>query len=90
MDELLDTLIKDVQMFYADQMEAHGFGRKTFRFEADTAGKAFGHHVAGKFNNAHYHTDDSLDKIGKEVGEYFDTSNNIYLVAQMVVKKKIA
>ena len=37
-DEKLDTLIKDIQKFYADQMEAHGFERKTFRYEADDGG----------------------------------------------------
>ena len=29
-DTKLDTLIKDVQQFYAEQMQNHGFGRKTF------------------------------------------------------------
>ena len=38
-DTKLDKLIKGVQQFYADQMEVHGFKRKTFRFEADDAGK---------------------------------------------------
>lgn len=29
-ETVLDTLMKDVQQFYADEMERHGFGRKTF------------------------------------------------------------
>ena len=36
----LDTSIRKVQQFYADQMEHHGFGRKTFRFETDENGRA--------------------------------------------------
>ena len=36
-DTKLDTLIKDVQQFYAKQMQNHGFGRKTFAFETDAA-----------------------------------------------------
>lgn len=36
----LDRTIRDVQKFYADEMERHGFGRKTFKFETDENGKA--------------------------------------------------
>ena len=38
--EKLDKLIRKVQKFYADEMERHGFGRKTFTFETDKNGKA--------------------------------------------------
>ena len=38
--EKLDKLIREVQDFYADEMERHGFGRKTFTFETDENGKA--------------------------------------------------
>ena len=47
-DTKMDTLIKEVQQFYANQMENHGFGRKTFAFEADVTGKAVVHHVTRK------------------------------------------
>ena len=53
-DRKLDTLVKDMQKFYADQMEAHGFERKTFRFEADDVGNVVVHHVNGNFNDAYY------------------------------------
>ena len=36
----LDKTIRDVQDFYADEMERHGFGRKTFTYETDEKGKA--------------------------------------------------
>ncbi len=35
----IDQTIRDVQDFYADEMERHGFGRKTFTFETDENGK---------------------------------------------------
>ncbi len=38
--EKLDKKIREVQDFYADEMERHGFGRKTFTFETDENGKA--------------------------------------------------
>lgn len=41
--------MKDIQQFYADQMEFHGFGRKTFKLETDTDGKVVVHHMNGRF-----------------------------------------
>ena len=43
-DATIDGLIKEVQRFYADEMERHGFGRKTFRFETDAHGNAVVHY----------------------------------------------
>ena len=48
-DEKMDKLIRDVQRFFADQMEAHGFGRKTFIFETDENGKAVLHRKSKQF-----------------------------------------
>ena len=79
-NEKLDKLIKDTQLFYADQMMAHGFGSKTFRFEADTAGKLVVHRLNGQFNDAYYNNGTS-DKVWQEIKGRFDLSNNIYLTA---------
>ena len=78
-DEKMDQLIKDVQRFYADGMEAHGFGRKTFLFETDPRGKAVVHHVRGNSDSARYHTDSGSP--GAEVRNWFDVSKNIYFIA---------
>ena len=61
-DAEIDRLIKEAQRFYADEMERHGFSRKTFQFEADANGNAVVHHVNGKFPNAHYQQNLSWDK----------------------------
>ena len=53
-DAEIDALIKKAQLFYADEMERHGFGRKTFQFETDAKGNAVVHYVVGKFPYAHY------------------------------------
>ena len=53
-EEKLDRLIKDVQTFYAEQMEAHGFGRKTFQIETDATGQAVVHYVKGRFPDVYY------------------------------------
>ena len=58
----LQELILDTQEAFADQMEAHGFSRKTFILETDRHGKPVVHHVNGKFNHAYY-TKDTSDKV---------------------------
>ena len=77
-DAKMDTLIKDVQELFANQMEAHGFGRKTFVFETDTRGKAVVHHFVGQFTEEYYN---NTGGIFKEINERFDTSKDIYIVA---------
>ena len=83
-DEKIDPLIKDVQELYADQMELHGFGRKTFRLETDKTGRVVVHRVNGKFRDSHYAGDSQVhymcERIAPEVSQQFDASNNIYLI----------
>ena len=78
-DTKMDTLIKRVQQDYADDMEYHRFGRKTFRIETDATGKAVVHHVAGQFT-AEYYEWGTFGKVRGEIEEQFDTQKNIYLV----------
>ena len=77
-DAKLDTLMKDSQQFYADQMESHGFNRKTFRLETDASGEVVIHHVKGKFNNVSYNQ--SPGSAWEEVRNGFDRSKNIYIM----------
>ena len=78
-DVKLDALIKNVQEFFADEMERHGFGRKTFEFEKDRRGNAVVHRVNGRFLDAHYHRDTD-DKVAAEVSRRFNFSKNVYLM----------
>ena len=78
--EALRQLIKDVQAFYADQMAAHGYGRKTFRVETDTDGKPVVHRVNGKFNENYYYESPSDYKVWAEVFERFDDFQNVYFI----------
>ena len=68
-DAEIDGLIKKAQRFFADQLERHGFGRKTFQFETDAHGNAVVHHINGKFPNAHYqqNSDSWKDEIGEQI-----------------------
>ena len=78
-DTELDTLIKDVQELYAEQMQSRGFDRKTFTFKTDAIGKAVVHHVNGRFTDQYYHTE-TIHKVMGEIDEHFDTSKHIYLI----------
>ena len=71
----LRQLIKDTQQFYADQMEHHGFGRKTFTVETDKDGEPVVHYIDGKFPEAHYHKPGFAYKLWVEVREHFDDSD---------------
>ena len=87
-DTKLDTRIKDVQQFYAEQMQTHGFGRKTFTFETDATGKVVVHHVNGKFRDAYYDTQ-TFDKVTEEIEERFSLSTNLYLIFTETGSEKI-
>ena len=76
----LETLIRDVQQFYADEMERYNLGQKTFTFETDAAGKTVVHHVGGKFTDSYYRQD-TFHKVWEEIREQFYTPQNIYFIA---------
>ncbi|MDD9975603.1 MAG: T9SS type A sorting domain-containing protein [Candidatus Poribacteria bacterium] len=78
-DSKIEAWVKGAQTFFADTMEKHGYGRKTFTYETDESGKAVVHHIAGQFMDAYY---DQQDKwiIWDEIREAgFDPSQNIYI-----------
>ena len=79
-DTKLDTLIRDVRQFYADEMERHGFKGKTFTFETDATGKAVVHHVDGRFTDSYYRRN-TFRKVWEEIREQFYTPQNIYFIA---------
>ena len=79
MNTKLDKLIKDVQALFADEMERHGFGRKTFVFEADRNGNAVVHRVNGSQPDAHYHRE-TLNKVNSEISQRFDFTKNVYFM----------
>ena len=77
-NEKTDKVIKRVQKFYADQMENHGYGRKTFRFATDANGNAVVHHVIGKRDAKDYRK--NLARCFGEFANRIQTRNTILLV----------
>ena len=81
-DKMLDRKIKEAQRFFADQLEAHGFDRKTFRIETDDTGNAIVHHVNGRHDDAYYQNPSfGSHSAVNEITEQFDMSKNIYYIA---------
>ena len=83
----LRQLIKDAQQFFADEMEHHRYGRKTFTVETDVAGEPVVHHIDGKFTEEYYYTRDTGNtdfKVWAELLEHFneaDALQHVYFIA---------
>ena len=71
--------ILNIQTFYAEQMEAHGYGKRTFRIETDPRGEPTVHRVDGEHPQSHYH-DNTASTVPGEISQAFDLRANIYLI----------
>ena len=76
----LRNLIKEAQKYFADEMERHGFGRKTFNIETDKNGTPVVHRVKGKFAEDFYYQGSTDFKVWEELYEHFDELGYIYFV----------
>ncbi len=73
----MKVVISQVQTFYAEQMQAHGYGNKTFRFETDAQGEPLVHRVDGQHPDSYYQNPlYSRDEI-----RMFDFQENIYFIS---------
>ena len=71
--------ILNIQTFYAEQMEAHGYGKVTFRVETDSQGEPMVHRVDGQHPFSHY--DNTLGwAVFEELERAFDFDANIYFI----------
>ena len=71
--------IRSIQTFYAEQMESHGYGRRTFRVETDAQGEPMVHRVEGRYPDSHY-VEFTEDTVRSEIYPPFDIEQNVYLV----------
>ena len=75
----MKAVIRRVQTFYGEQMEAHGYGNKTFRYETDARGEPLVHRVDGQHAFSHY--DNTLGTaVVAELEQTFDLDANIYVI----------
>ena len=75
----MKTTIRQIQTFYAEQMQAHGYGNKTFRFETDAQGEPLVHRVDGRHSDSHY-LDETFSTVSGELEQAFDPWANIYFI----------
>ena len=76
----MKTAIRQIQAFYRQQMQAHGYGNNTFRIETDAQGEPKVHRVDGQHPDSHYLDDTYISAIDGEIGSGFDLDANIYLI----------
>ena len=84
----VNTLLRNVQRFYANQMEINGFGRKTFTFETDESGEMLVYRIDGQFRDRYYHTNTAY-KIHTEISSQFDMGRHVYLIVADISSESI-
>ena len=72
--EQMKTTIREVQRIFADQIRAHGFGERTFRFERDAQNEPMVHIVYGAGG-----TNDHWGALGR-IEQDFDLNANVYFI----------
>ena len=80
--EVVDSMkvaIRRVQTFYAEQMQAHGYGNRTFLIETDAQGEPLVHRVDGRHSNSYYVNFGGGAMID-ELWKVFDLNANIYSI----------
>ena len=71
--------ILNVQAFYLEAMEAHGYRDMTFKVETDAQGKPIVHRVDGQQPEIYY-IDNTSDTVRAEIEQVFDVRQNIYFI----------
>ena len=75
----IDQMLKDVQSFFADEMERHGYGRKSFEFEKNSDDSAKVYLFEGKTTDKYYQVS-AISKAKKEISQHFTAKNNILFI----------
>ena len=79
---IVDTMkarIPRLQAWFGAQMEAHGYGYLTFRYEADTAGDPVVHRVVGDHGDAYY-LEKTSSPVQRELFRQFEWDYRIYFI----------
>ena len=78
------TGILEVQSFFAEQMEAHGHGNKTFKVETDAQGDPIVHRIDADYPDGHYVNRGYTEG---EIARAFDNDANIILVVMDISRR---
>lgn len=70
--------ILDIQEFYASQMQAYGYGRKTFPIETDLWSRPIVHRVNGNYPDKYYLND--AIRVWEEIRERFEAVGTLNFI----------
>lgn len=73
-------LILEIQTFFGEQMQAHGYGYKTFQIETDVSGRPVVHSMVGQYSDKHYLNQDTYESVVAEIWQKYDLEANVYLI----------
>ena len=76
--EKIRAAMAHTQEFYADEMQKHKFGRKTFKLERDNTGEIIIHTVRGRHKASHYFND-TAGTLNAELPTNMKNQNDILL-----------
>ena len=77
--EKIGQMLKDVQSFFADEMERHGYGRKSFEFEKNSDDSAKVYLFEGETTDKYY-KGSTNSRFVKEISQHFNAKNNIFFI----------
>jgi len=77
--ERIDRILRDLQTFFADEIQRHGFGRKTFDFEKNSDGAAKVYLFEGKTTDEYYDRHTSSTVLN-EIEQHFELANKCYFI----------
>ena len=77
--ESMKVQIKQLQTFFAEQMQAHGFSNTTFRIETDAESQPLVHHVFGQRHEGYYNNDVNYYNV---TGTVFDEISQKFISAR--------
>ena len=86
--QLMKDRILQVQTFFAEQMEAHGYENKTFRVETEASGEPMVHRVDGHYPDNHY-SDYWESIVWNEIGGVFNRYTNIYFIVANTINTNV-
>ena len=81
--------IRLIQAFYGEQMQAQGYGYRTFRYETDEEGEPLIHRVDGQRPDSHY-LDRTFRAMYEEIVQTFDLLKNINILVIDNVSDRIS
>ena len=77
--DTMKAMMVRLQRFFGQQMESHGYGYTTFRYEADADGEPVVHRLDGAHADRYY-DNRMTETVQREVGDAYDPANVVLFI----------